>query len=111
MSPSLLKSSSTLKSIGKQLSADSRLVSYRVHSSKGSAIASDGELQTLVELLIMQISRVADTIGAEFDGSRTRCLKVSSGYYHAFYYQNSDLKIGAIAEKSMSLADFKKLVS
>ncbi|MEM7672861.1 MAG: hypothetical protein AAF212_05925 [Verrucomicrobiota bacterium] len=110
MSPSFLKHSNTLKSIGKQLNGEPRLVSYRIYSSKGTNIASDGELQTLVELLIKQISKVSDSIGQELDGSRTRCMQVSSGYYHAFYYQNSEYTIGAITEKSMSLNDFKRLV-
>lgn len=110
MSVTLVKSHAVnTKSAGKKLSNDPRLISYKIQSSKGVTLASDGELQTLVELLMMQTAKIAESIGHDVAASPMRVLKIVSGYYHAFYLQDESVRIGAIAEKSMSLEDFKSL--
>lgn len=60
--------------------------------------------------MMMQTAKVADSIGALLDDSSVRFLQISSGYYNAYFYQNADVKVGAIAEKAMSLGEFKELI-
>lgn len=105
------RSQTSLKSISKQLDGEERLVSYRVHSLKASTVNSEGDLQTLLEMLMMQVAKSADTLGKGLDDSHVRFLCIRSGYYTAFLYQNSELRIGAIAEESMTLEQFKRLVA
>ena len=48
--------------------------------------------------MMTQTAKIAYSSGTELVYSAVRFLQISSGYYDAYFYQNNDVKVGAIAE-------------